>query len=478
MTPTSRVRVRFAPSPTGHLHVGGARTALFNWLFAKNRGGSFILRIEDTDQERSTAESEEGLLRDLKWLGLDWDEGPGVGGPHGPYRQSERTAIYQEYAQRLVKSGAAYHCFCSEELLEQKRKQAEAEHRSHHYDGTCRNLSPDDVQARLARGEKGAIRVRVPQKDCRIEDLVRGTVEWMGDTLGDFIILRSNGMPVYNFCVVVDDSQMEITHVIRAEEHLPNTHRQMILYEALGIKPPVFAHASLILGPDKTKLSKRHGATSVNQYAEDGFLPEAMVNFLALLGWNEGIDKEIYSKNELIEKFSLERISKSPAVFDHAKLNWTNGMHIRGLGPVKLAEILDPVLRETFHGNPLLATETGRLKAANLLLNALTVIKDAPSILKPIIEGGQPENDEARAFVADPKAASLWQAVREELTGADWQRVPLNDALKRAGKKVGMTGKNLFMPVRVKLTGSCHGPDLLGILDFLGREEVLRRFSS
>ena len=338
----SEVRVRFAPSPTGYLHVGGARTALFNWLYARKTGGKFILRIEDTDVERSTQEAVDGLLRDMKWLGLTWDEGPGVDGPHGPYFQSQRLEIYHRYARQLVDKGAAYPCFCTEEELEAKRQKAEEEHRSVHYDGTCRNLSKEEVERRIAAGEPHVIRVRVPEKDYVLDDMVRGKVEWKAETLGDFIILRSSGMPVYNFCVVVDDADMKISHVVRAEEHLTNTHRQLILYEALGIEPPVFAHASLILGEDKTKLSKRHGATSVGQYAIDGFLPEAMINFLALLGWNEGNDREIYSVEELKECFTLERISKSPGVFDHAKLTWMNGQHLRALPVEKLVPMVEP----------------------------------------------------------------------------------------------------------------------------------------
>lgn len=471
------VRVRFAPSPTGYLHVGGARTALFNWLFAKRHGGSFILRIEDTDLERSTAESEEGLLRDLRWLGLTWDEGPGIGGPHAPYRQSERTKIYQEWAHRLVEKGAAYPCFCKEEELEQKRQQAEAEHRSLHYDGTCRRLSPEEAKRRVEAGEPHCIRVSVPAKDYAVNDLVRGRVEWKAETLGDFIILRSNGMPVYNFCVVVDDADMEITHVIRAEEHLTNTHRQLILYEALGKPTPNFAHVSLILGADKTKLSKRHGATSVGQYETDGFLPESMINFLALLGWAEGIDKEVYTIQELIEKFSLERINPAPAVFDHTKLVWMNGMHIRLLPPEKLAEMIAKPMRAAFPDDPRMNDAAFLKNLALTVQPALTVIPDVVNVAKPFLQAGEPADDEAKAALAAPEVPALMTALAEEFKTCGWEKDPINAAIKAAGKKAGAKGKGLFMPLRVKLTGTCHGPDLINVLNLLGRDEVVRRLT-
>lgn len=471
------VRVRFAPSPTGYLHVGGARTALFNWLFARRHGGQFILRIEDTDLERSTAESEEGLLRDLRWLGLTWDEGPGIGGPHAPYRQSERTKIYREWAHRLVEKGAAYPCFCAEEELEKKRQQAESEHRSLHYDGTCRRLPPEEAKKRMAAGEPHCIRVSVPAKDYAVDDLVRGRVEWKSETLGDFIILRSNGMPVYNFCVVVDDSDMEITHVIRAEEHLTNTHRQLILYEALGKPIPKFAHVSLILGADKTKLSKRHGATSVGQYENDGFLPESMVNFLALLGWAEGIDKEVYTIEELIEKFSLERINPAPAVFDHTKLIWMNGQHIRLLAPEKLAEMIAQPMRAAFPGDARMNDAAFLKKLAATVQPALTVIPDVVNVARPLLQSGEPADDEAKTALAAPEVPALLAALAEEFKACAWERDPINAAIKAAGKKAGAKGKGLFMPLRVKLTGSCHGPDLINVLDLLGRDEVVRRLS-
>lgn len=475
---SQQVRVRFAPSPTGYLHVGGARTALFNWLYARKTGGKFILRIEDTDVERSTQESTDGLLKDLKWLGLTWDEGPEVGGNYGPYYQSERLEIYQKYARELMDKGYAYPCFCTEEELEAKRQKAEEEHRSVHYDQTCLKLSKEEVQKRIAAGESYVIRVKVPEKDYVLEDEVRGRVEWKAGTLGDFIILRSSGMPVYNFCVVVDDAAMEITHVVRAEEHLTNTHRQLILYEALGKKPPIFSHASLILGPDKSKLSKRHGATAVGQYAIDGFLPEALVNFLALLGWNEGNDREIYSVKELIEHFELNRISKSPGVFDHNKLVWMNGQHLRAMPVDELMPMVAPVLKDAMPNDKRLENPEILCKLIELIQVKMNLINDAVEVAKSFLTAQEPENEEAAQLISTEKSLKLFEALAQEFEKCEWIKEGYNAAIKAAGKIAEAKGKDLFMPIRVKITGTCHGPDLVGILDVLGRDEVISRLKS
>mmetsp|Transcript_17967 Transcript_17967/g.37254 ORF Transcript_17967/g.37254 Transcript_17967/m.37254 type:complete len:408 (-) Transcript_17967:885-2108(-) len=335
-------RVRFAPSPTGSLHVGGARTALYNWLVARQSHGKFILRVEDTDLARSTRQSEMDMLRDLRWLGLNWDEGPDVGGERGPYRQSERAEIYGKFAQELMKSGDAYPCFCTEEELEAKRQQAESEGRPPQYDGTWRDADPEEVNRRMDNNEPYTIRFRVPDgKIVTIADAVRGEVSWDANaTVGDFILLRSTGVPVYNFCVAVDDALMGVTTVIRAEEHLTNTLRQILILEALGFPVPQYAHCSLILAEDRTKLSKRHGAASVDDFKQQGFLPQAMLNYLALLGWNDGTEKEMYTTEELIEAFDIHRVTKSPAVFDMTKLKWMNGQLLRALPQEELAEKL------------------------------------------------------------------------------------------------------------------------------------------
>lgn len=437
-----------------------------------------ILRVEDTDLARSTQEAVDGLLRDMKWLGLTWDEGPEKGGDYGPYFQSQRLDIYKKYAQTLLDNGSAYPCFCSEEELEAKKQQAEAEHRSPHYDRTCRQLSKEEGKNRINAGESYVVRVKVPEKDYVLDDMVRGKVEWKSETLGDFIIMRSSGMPVYNFCVVVDDAHMKISHVIRAEEHLTNTHRQLILYEALNIEPPRFAHASLILGEDKSKLSKRHGATSVGQYEQDGFLPEAMINFLALLGWNEGNDREIYSTKELIECFTLERISKSPGVFDKEKLQWMNGQHLRALPVDELLPLVEPVLKKAMPDDARLNDPALLKRLVELIQIKMDVVNDAVAVAKAILEHSEPENDEAAAMVSSEKSIALFAALAEEFSNCQWAKDGYNASIKAAGKIAGAKGKELFMPIRVKITGSCHGPDLIGILDVLGRDEAIRRLKA
>ena len=337
------VRVRFAPSPTGQLHVGNARTALFNWLFARQAGGVMVLRIEDTDLARSEARFEDQLLDDLKWLGIDWDEGPDVGGPHAPYRQSDRLELYREHAERLVKEGKAYLCFCSHWELMEERSQAEDKHQPSMYSGKCRMLDPVEAQRRRANGEGAVIRLRIPEHPIRFHDIVRGPVEFSSEVVNDFIIVRSTGMPVYNYVVVVDDALMDITHVIRGDDHLSNTPKQVALYEALGWPVPEFAHLSTILGSDRERLSKRHGATSIANFRQMGVLPEALVNYLALLGWAPtGGTREIFSPEELIKEFSLQRVTPSPAVFDMEKLHWLNRHYIKQSPPERIEKLAEP----------------------------------------------------------------------------------------------------------------------------------------
>eukprot|EP00276_Gloeochaete_wittrockiana_P014039 CAMPEP_0184332634 /NCGR_PEP_ID=MMETSP1089-20130417/1793_1 /TAXON_ID=38269 ORGANISM="Gloeochaete wittrockiana, Strain SAG46.84" /NCGR_SAMPLE_ID=MMETSP1089 /ASSEMBLY_ACC=CAM_ASM_000445 /LENGTH=632 /DNA_ID=CAMNT_0026656105 /DNA_START=19 /DNA_END=1917 /DNA_ORIENTATION=+ len=478
---TSGVRVRFAPSPTGHLHVGGARTALFNWLFAKHKKGKFIVRVEDTDVARSTRESEEAVLRDLRWLGVHWDEGPDVGGPFGPYRQSERFDIYKEYGDKLVGEGHAYPCFCTEETLEEKRKQAEAEKRPPHYDGTCRHLSAEEVKNRIAAGESHTYRFKVPSDIDRvvIDDLIRGEVSWGTDTVGDFILLRSSGMPVYNFCVAVDDALMQITHVIRAEEHLSNTLRQILIYQALGFPIPMFAHVSLILGEDRSKLSKRHGATSVDQFGQMGFLAPAMINYLSLLGWNDGTEQEFYSVSELIEKFSLDRITKSAAVFDQTKLTWINAQHLKGMPKETIAE----QLAERWEASgAVVHSGTGDIKligtkfmtlATDLFASALNTFADGEvalisAVSYPLLEtfgGKNASSTDADALLKDgftEFAARVVQSYDDGELNADVQSdtKQWKDWVKAFGAKVERKGKKLFMPLRLALTGQVQGPDV------------------
>ena len=447
------VRVRFAPSPTGHLHVGGARTAIFNWLFAKHHGGKFIIRVEDTDQARSTRELEQMVLDDLRWLGLDWDEGPDKGGPHGPYRQSERRAMYVATAADLIARGVAYRCYCSEEELEAKRKQAEADGRPPHYDLKCWLDRRDDPTPH-------AIRFHVPEDgDVTIDDHIRGEVTWKKESLGDFIIVRSDGFPVYNFCVVVDDHDMAITHVIRAEEHLTNTHRQVLIYRAMGWDMPRFAHVSLILGRDRTKLSKRHGATSVSAYAEEGYLPDAMVNYLTLLGWSSPDGLDVFSRDYAIANFSLERVNPAPAVFDPQKLEWLNGQYIHAMTAAELAPLVRP-----FFDVPWLEEGIDVVKTS---VHRLTEFAGA---LRFVLEYTPPAV--ARAF-AEALAAEL----REH--GAPHDEASYKAMVERLKTTTGAKGKALFMPLRLAVTGLAHGPELVRVIPLLQRaSEVDRRVLS
>jgi len=342
------MRLRFAPSPTGLLHVGNARTALFNWLLARGQGGILILRIEDTDTERSTRASEDGICADLKWLGLNWDEGPNEGGPFPPYRQSERLPLYASYARTLLDTGHAYWCFCSAEQLEQERAAALAAGAPPKYSGRCRGLSREVAEARRAEGEPAAIRFVVPaDREVTFPDLVRGPVTFHTSVIGDPVIVRSDGGPAYNFAVVVDDALMEVTHVIRGEDHISNTPRQLLIYEALGLTPPTFAHLSLVLGPDHAPLSKRHGATSVQEFRARGYLPEALVNYLALLGWSPGDGEELLSADEMARRFDVVRVSHSSAVFDTEKLAWINRHYMKVCESERLVDLAMPWFAST-----------------------------------------------------------------------------------------------------------------------------------
>ncbi|EIE26633.1 non-discriminatory gln-glu-trna synthetase [Coccomyxa subellipsoidea C-169] len=474
-----QVRVRFAPSPTGNLHVGGARTALFNYLYACNTGGKMVLRVEDTDQARSTKESEAAVLRDLAWLGIKWDEGPDIGGEHGPYRQSERTALYKQYVDTLVEQGKAYPCFCTDEELQQMKADAETKSLPPIYRGKWASASQDEVQQELAKGTPYCYRFRVPSdQEILIPDRIRGDVRFNTNALGDFVILRSNGLPVYNFCVAVDDALMRITHVIRAEEHLPNTLRQVLIYEALGFSIPTFGHVSLILAPDKSKLSKRHGATSVGEFREQGFLPEAMVNYLSLLGWNDGTEQELFSAEELQQKFSLERITKSAAVFDKTKLSWMNGQYLRALPDEEVISIASSLWTES----GLLAKSDSAFvhRAVSILKNSLELIVDADTQLRELLDyplEASIANDEKVAAVLEDNFAEVANAVVAAFDSGELPAALAEGAdaykgwMKALGKAQKRKGKRLFMPLRVALTGTSHGPDVGEVLGLLTLED-------
>lgn len=469
------IRVRFAPSPTGYLHIGGARTALFNWLFAKHYNGKFILRIEDTDIERSSKASEGTILSSLKWLGFDWDEGPEVGGDFGPYRQGERLEIYKDYAKRLIESQDAYYCYCLEEELETRRKESPG------YDGRCRNLSELEQKRFIDKGRKPTVRLRVRERDAEeskimVNDELHGRIEFDTKEIHDFIILRSDGVASYNFAVVIDDHLMQISHVIRGDDHLSNTPRQILIYQALGFDLPKFAHLPMILGEDGTRLSKRHGATSVEAYQRFGYIPEALVNYLALIGWSpEEQEKEICTIDELIQEFSLKRVSKSPAIFDMEKLNWMGGIYIRETNLERITQLSIPYLREA------------RYISGNVdfqwLQQVVAVVKNHLSCMSQIIEHVDyffktevAIDKDVKPFLQMPMSDKVLSCLIQRLTDIDNITPDIaSQSIKAIGKENGINGKDLFMPIRAALTGKYHGPDLPQVMAVLGRDVCLAR---
>ena len=467
------MRVRFAPSPTGPFHIGGARSALFNWLLARKTGGKLILRIEDTDLERSSRESEENIKNALKWLGIDWDEGIDIGGEYGPYRQTERLPIYAEYTERLLASGKAYRCYCTDQELDAERQKLMAEGQTPRYLGKCRQLTAADEAALLAEGRKPTVRFRVPEnQDITFQDAVRGTVSFDSNGIGDYVIVKSDGIPVYNYAVVLDDALMKITHVVRAEEHLSNTPRQILLYQALGLPLPIFGHVSLILGKDRSKMSKRHGATSVEQYKALGYLPEALVNFLALLGWSPVGEQEIFSSAELIELFSLDHVAKNPAVFDIDKLNWINSQYLKRLDLDTLTDMALPHLREA---GLIEAELTAERKA--WVTQVVGAVREYISFAAQIPEHAAVffqdeitmENDETADVLRDPDVPQVMEAFLNKLAAMDpVDGEQVQAALKAVGKELKLGGKKVFMPVRVALTGKMHGPELIALIPLLG----------
>ncbi len=457
--------------------MGGARTALFNWLFAKQNGGSFVLRIEDTDVARSTEESVRAVMGDLRWLGLDWDEGPGTGGGRGPYLQSERLDIYREHAERLIGDGKAYPCYCTEGELEDKRRRSLSEGRVPQYDGTCRTLTVREREARGREGRRPSLRFRGPADDVTFDDLVRGTISFKREMLGDFIIMRSDGRPTYNFAVVVDDALMEISHVIRAEEHLPNTMRQLLVYEALGFGIPRFAHVSLIVDKDRSKLSKRRGATSVTEFRELGYLPGALLNYLALLGWSPPDGRELMTRDELVREFDLERVSASPAAFDEDKLDWVNAHHIR---EEPLSEVA-ALARGFAEQAGVLEPDADRFeRMVALVREGVARLSDIPAALSIFFGERVEMEDEARAHLGGERARAVVQRVRERVAERDGTTEPgaFKTILRSVGEDLGVKGKDLFMPVRAAVTGRTHGPALADVADLLGRDTVMARLAN
>lgn len=474
------VRVRFAPSPTGPFHIGGARSALFNWLFARKMGGKLILRIEDTDLERSSRESEENIKAALKWLGMDWDEGIDVGGENGPYRQTERLDIYKKYTEKLLAEGKAYYCYCTDEELEEERQALIKEGKMPRYMGKCRNLTPEQIAAYEAEGRKPTVRFRVPtDQQILVRDMVRGDVVFDSNNIGDFVIVKSDGIPTYNYAVVIDDALMHITHVIRAEEHLSNTPRQCLVYDALGFEKPVFGHISLILGKDHTKMSKRHGATSVDQYRQLGYLPEGIVNFLALLGWAPNSEQEIFSIDELIKEFSMERVAKNPAVFDIDKLNWINQHYMRQLDDEAFFAAAKPHMIAAGY---MTGEETGEKLV--WLKKVVATSKDHVSFAAQIPASVEMyfndefgfENDEAAAVLQAETVPTVIGMLLEELPKLEvLDGAAVKALFKTIQKTTKLKGKDVFMPIRVALTGNQHGPELAEMVPLLGIERTEKR---
>lgn len=474
------VRVRFAPSPTGPFHIGGARSALFNYLMAKHTNGTFVVRVEDTDRKRSTRESEENIKEALKWLGITWDEGIDAGGPNGPYRQMERLDLYKKYTDKLLAEGKAYYCFCSQEELEAEKEAQMKAGETPVYSGTCSHLPKETVEQYLKEGRPYVIRIKTPKNETlEFDDIVRGHVSFDSNKVGDFVIVKSDGIPVYNYCVVLDDALMHITHVIRAEEHLSNTPRQLVLYHALGFPAPAFAHVSLILGKDKKKMSKRHGATSVQQYRDLGYLPDAIFNFLTLLGWTPDNDQEIFSRDELIQQFSLDRVAKNPAVFDIEKLNWINFHYMKQLDEDQLLAVCLPHLKQAGY-----ASEEPTDTEMKWLREVVWAMRDhvqygaqiADAVRVFFTDEYAPENEEAAAVLQEESAPAVLQMFRDELTALDEVTADTVQPLfKKIQKGLKVKGKFVYMPIRVALTGVMHGPDLNVIVALMGRDKVLQR---
>lgn len=470
------VRVRFAPSPTGYLHVGNARTAIFNYLYTHKHGGKFILRLEDTDFERSTRESEELIMRDLRWLGISWDEGPDMEGPYGPYRQSERLDIYRDCAQKLIKTGDAYYCYCTPEELETQRRELLAQKAIARYTGKCRNLSVNEQKSLKDQGRCPTIRFRVKEDlIIAVVDAIRGEVSFNTQVIGDFVLVRSDGVAAYNFAVVVDDALMEINHVIRGEDHLSNTPRQILLQQALGFSQPQFAHLPMILGPDHTRLSKRHGANSVGEFRESGILPEALVNYLVLLGWSPGDDREILGMEEMIEEFSLSHVAKSAAIFDRAKLIWMNGHYIRKADLEQLVEGCLPYLKQAGY-----ISENPSAEEEKKVFAIIATIQDSLDTLSDVTEQAgiffQPASLSAEASQIAEEGKNVIACFAKKLADVKkTDRETFKTLLNQVQAETGIRGKNLFMPVRVALTGQTHGPDLAAIFEIIGKAELCNR---
>jgi len=478
----TNVRVRYAPSPTGFPHIGNIRTALFNWLFARHTGGTFIVRIEDTDQTRLVEGALESILESLRWLGLDWDEGPEVGGHYGPYFQSERLDLYQKYAQQLINSGNAYKCYCSSERLTQMRDEmAKRKESMRSYDRHCRELTAEQQADFEAKGIPSVIRFKVPPEgQTSFHDLIRGYITFDNSELDDLVLLKSDGFPTYHLANIVDDHFMEISHIMRADEWLSSTPRHVLLYKALNWEPPLYAHLPMILGPDKSKLSKRHGATAVTEFQERGFLPKAMVNFMALLGWSLDDKTELFTREELIKQFSIERISKTAAVFSHDKLKWMNGVYIRELNKEELVDYIIPFLEKG------LPSSVKRLFSRDYLLQITPLIKERLNTLAEVTEsfdfffidditydtslllGKKGTKESVLVYLC---------AVVSKLQKIDFEAAIIEETLRELATELEIKAGELFNPIRIAITGKTAAPPLFQTMEVLSKEKCLKRIS-
>jgi len=482
---SAKVRVRYAPSPTGHLHIGNARTAIFNYLFARHHGGEFIIRIEDTDLKRNIAGGEESQLTYLKWLGVDWDESIDKVGEYGPYRQTERIDIYNAHTAQLLESKQAYHCYCTEEELEREREEQSARGETPKYSGRCRHLSDAEREKLAAEGRVPSVRFTVPaNRTYTWNDTVKSEISFQSDDFGDFVIVKKDGIPTYNYAVAIDDHLMAITHVLRGEDHITNTPRQLMVYEAFGWTPPEFGHMTLIVNEHRKKLSKRDESIIqfIEQYDKLGFLPEALFNFITLLGWSPEGEQEIYGREQLIEIFNANRLSKSPAVFDTAKLNWINQHYMKQATPERVVELCLPHLKAAgrLSDNP----SEQELEWANALVQLFRDhLRYGAEIvaLSDLFFADVPElDDESKQVMSEATVPAVLAAFRNQVDSAGEAGFSVDNMkalIKAVQTETGVKGKGLFMPIRIALTGQMHGPDLNGTIWLLGRERVLKRLS-
>jgi glutamyl-tRNA synthetase len=478
------VRVRFAPSPTGHLHIGGARTAIYNWAFARKTGGTFILRIDDTDPERSTDENVQAILRGLRWLGLDWDEGPEADGAHGPYFQTQRMDTYAAALETMKANSSAYPCFCTSEQLEAKRDAGRAKGGFAGYDRTCRSIDPAEAAARVAAGEPHVWRIAVPldREEVAFDDGIRGHMSFPAAALDDFVLVRTDGTPTYNYASVIDDELMDITHVIRGDDHLSNTPRQILVFEALGHEVPTFAHLPMIWGADGKRLSKRHGATSVEAYRDEGYLPEALLNYLALLGWSLDGETTIVSADLLASAFSLDRVSSNPAIFDVEKLDWMNGVYIREMTPAQFADRMTPWLVEAgLATEEVLATRRAWLETLAPLVSERVKRMDevVPMVGFLFVDAIEIDPAAAAKALSSRAAHDALVQVREALAALPmFTAAPIEEALRALPESLGMKPKVVFQAVRVAVTGATVSPPLFESLELLGRDRALARLEA